>query len=133
MCWFEAAAAALAGPPSPVRLTLGIPSAQAPFLGTAHARHTPPLPTGTLPTPLPSHTLTAVPYERLQARCGELVQFRWSNPSSSSSDEGQTVALLNATSSEDALGELVTACALLLVIALTLLPKWSCSCAVLRC
>ncbi|PRW33742.1 hypothetical protein C2E21_7585 isoform B [Chlorella sorokiniana] len=45
--------------------------------------------------------LAYVPYERLQARCGELVQFRWSDPSGDS--EGQTVALLNATSSEDAL------------------------------
>ncbi|KAI7843167.1 hypothetical protein COHA_003151 [Chlorella ohadii] len=47
--------------------------------------------------------LAYVPYERLQARCGELVQFRWSDPSSGSGGEGQTVALLNATSSEDAL------------------------------
>lgn len=43
-----------------------------------------------------------MPYERLQARCGDLVQFRWNDPRR---EEGQTVALLNATSSADALGE----------------------------
>lgn len=63
----------------------------------------------------PPARAAAVPYERLQARCGELVQFRWNDPRS---EEGQTVALLNATSSEDALG------ALLVVVGQAPLALW---------
>ena len=54
-------------------------------------------------TETPPPCCAAVPYDRVSARCGDLLQFRWSD--FNSDGVAQTVARVNATSSADVLGE----------------------------
>ena len=49
-----------------------------------------------MPPPLPP---TAVPYPRVEARCGDLMTFRWEGR------EAQTVAAMSGATSATALGE----------------------------